>query len=58
MRSFCTSGKIEAITVINRLKTLIDLEISYWGQLVEREKAMARFEAIAGTLAPGPEVQR
>jgi outer membrane protein TolC len=53
-----TSGKIEAITVINRLKTLIDLEISYWGQLVEREKAMARFEAIAGTLASGPEVQR
>ena len=53
-----TAGKIEAITAINRLKTLIDLEISYWGQLVEREKAMARFEAIAGTVASGPEVQK
>jgi outer membrane protein TolC len=53
-----TAGKIEAITAINRLKTLIDLEMSYWVQLVEREKAMARFEAIAGTFASGPEVQK
>ena len=49
-----TSGKIEAITVINRLKTIIDLEISYWGQLVEREKAKARFETIAGMINQGP----
>ena len=53
-----TAGKIEAITAINRLKTLIDLEMSYWGQLVEREKAMTRFETIAGTLASGAEVQK
>lgn len=42
------AGKVEAITVITRLKSLVDLEILYWGQLVEREKAIARLEAIAG----------
>lgn len=42
------SGKIEAITVINRLKALLDYETLYWGQFVEREKAIARIEAIAG----------
>ena len=42
------SGKIEAITVINRLKALLDYETLYWGQFVEREKTIARIEAIAG----------
>ncbi len=42
------SGKIEAITVINRLKALLDFETLYWGQFVEREKAVARIESIAG----------
>lgn len=42
------SGKIEAITVINRLKALLDYETLYWGQFVEREKAVARIESIAG----------
>lgn len=42
------TGKIEAITVISRLKSLIDYETSYWGQFVEREKAIARLEAITG----------
>jgi len=42
------SGKIEAITVINRLKTLLDYETLYWGQFVEWEKTIARIEAIAG----------
>lgn len=42
------SGKIEAITVINRLKALLDYETLYWGQFVEREKSIARIEAIAG----------
>jgi outer membrane protein TolC len=40
-----TAGKTEAITVINRLKTLIDFETLYWSQFAEREKAAARFEA-------------
>jgi cobalt-zinc-cadmium efflux system outer membrane protein len=42
------SGKIEAITVISRLKALLDFETLYWGQFVEREKAVARIESIAG----------
>jgi outer membrane protein TolC len=42
------SGKTEAITVITRLKTIIDYDSLYWGQFVEREKAIARLEAITG----------
>ncbi len=40
------TGKVEAITVITRLKSLIDYELLYWGQFIEREKAVARLEAI------------
>ena len=42
------SGKVEVITVINRLRALLDFETLYWGQLVEREKAIARLEALTG----------
>lgn len=42
------TGKVEAISVISRLKSLIELETLYWNQFVEREKAIARIEAIAG----------
>ncbi len=42
------AGKTEAMTVISRLKTLIDIEIQYWNQFIEREKAISRIEAIAG----------
>ena len=42
------TGKIEAITAISRLKAVLDTEILYWGQYIEREKAIARLEAIAG----------
>lgn len=42
------TGKIEAITVISRLKALSDYELLYWGQFVEREKAIARLEALSG----------
>jgi outer membrane protein, heavy metal efflux system len=45
-----TVGKVEAITVINRLKALLDFELLYWGQFAEREKAAARIEAIAGIM--------
>lgn len=41
-------GKVEAITVISRLKALLDFELLYWGQFAEREKAIARVEAISG----------
>ncbi|MBI4685508.1 MAG: TolC family protein [Nitrospirae bacterium] len=40
------TGKVEALTVITRLKSLIDYELLYWGQFVEREKAIARLEAL------------
>jgi outer membrane protein TolC len=43
-----TTGKIEAITVISRLKFLVDYELLYWEQFVEREKAIARLEALTG----------
>jgi cobalt-zinc-cadmium efflux system outer membrane protein len=42
------TGKIEAMTAISRLKVLLDTEILYWGQYTEREKAIARLEAITG----------
>ena len=42
------SGKVEAITVINRLKALLDFETLYWGQFVEREKTIARIGSLAG----------
>lgn len=42
------TGKVEAITVITRLKSLIDYEVLYWNQFIEREKAIARIEAITG----------
>lgn len=48
-----TTGKVEAITVLNRLKALLDFETLYWTQFVEREKAIARIETIRGTLASG-----
>jgi outer membrane protein, heavy metal efflux system len=49
------TGKTEAITVISRLRTFLDVELLYWGQQVEREKAIARLEAItaATELAAG-----
>lgn len=46
------TGKVEAITVISRLKALIDYETLYWAQFVEREKAIARLDALTGTVIP------
>ncbi len=47
LASYAT-GKTDALTVISRLKTVTEIETSYWGQLVEREKAKARLEALTG----------
>jgi outer membrane protein TolC len=44
------TGKIEALTVLSRLKALLDYELLYWGQLAEREKSIARLEALTGTM--------
>lgn len=43
-----TTGRIEAITVITRLKNIIEFELLYWTQFTEREKAISRIEAISG----------
>ena len=43
-----TTGRIEAITVITRLKNIIEFELLYWTQFTEREKAIARIGAISG----------
>jgi cobalt-zinc-cadmium efflux system outer membrane protein len=51
------TGKTEAITVISRLKALIDIETLYWVQVTEHEKASARFEAMTGMLETGGTVQ-
>ena len=47
------SGKVEAIAVISRLKALLEFETLYWGQFVEREKAVARLEGFAGIMEAG-----
>lgn len=41
-----STGKVEAITVITSLKAVIDYELLYWKQFAEREKAIARLEAL------------
>jgi cobalt-zinc-cadmium efflux system outer membrane protein len=51
------TGKIEAITAISRLKALLDTELLYWGQYTEREKAIARLEAITGNADSLPGVK-
>lgn len=48
------TGRTEAIVVISRLKTLLEYEILYWGQFVEREKAIARLHAITEALSSAP----
>ena len=48
-----STGKVEAITVITRLKSLLDYELLYWAQFVEREKAIAKLEAITGVSSLG-----
>ncbi|HMK56618.1 MAG TPA: TolC family protein [Dissulfurispiraceae bacterium] len=42
------TGSVDAFTVISKLKSVIDFEISYWGQFAEHEKAIARIEAATG----------
>lgn len=45
------TGRVEAITVITRLKSVIDYETLYWKQFVEREKAIARLEALTTVIS-------
>jgi len=48
------TGRTDAIVVISRLKTLLEYEVLYWNQFVEREKALARLHAITEGLATVP----
>ncbi len=57
LASYAT-GKTDALTVISRLKTIAEIETSYWGQLVEREKAKARLEALTGMTDSRTEEER
>ncbi len=45
-----STGKADAAAVISRLKTLLDYETLYVNQLVEREKAISRLQAITAGL--------
>jgi len=41
-----SSGKADIMTVISRLKSLVDIEMLYWNQYGEREKAAAKLGAL------------
>jgi len=45
-----STGRLEVVSVIARVKTMLDYESLYWNQRVEREKALARLQAIASGL--------
>ncbi len=47
------TGRVEAITVITRLKSLLDYELLYHERFAEREKAIARLEALSGWIRGG-----
>jgi outer membrane protein TolC len=50
-----STGRQDAVSVISRVKTMLDYEALYWGQRVEREKAIARLHAITSGLDEGGE---
>jgi outer membrane protein TolC len=43
-----SNGKADALTVVTRLKALIEYEVLYWNQFSERQKAIARIGAYTG----------
>ncbi|MEO5361962.1 MAG: TolC family protein [Nitrospirota bacterium] len=47
------NGKVDALTVVTRLKSLLDYELEYWGQYTAREKAAARLEALTAPSVKG-----
>jgi outer membrane protein TolC len=51
------TGKTDEIVVISRLKSLLEYETAYWTQFVEREKAIARIEALIGAGSQEPAVR-
>jgi outer membrane protein TolC len=47
------TGRSDLLTVITRLKSYLDYELLYQGQLAERAKAVARIEALTEPALPG-----
>ena len=47
------TGRSDVLTVITRLKSFLDYELLYQGQLTERAKAVARIEALTEPALPG-----
>ena len=47
------AGKVDALTVISRLRALLEFETLYWTQFSEKEKAAARLESMAGIMDSG-----
>jgi len=45
-----TAGKVEINSLLKSLSLLIDYELSYWGQFVEKKKALARIDSLRGRL--------
>jgi outer membrane protein, heavy metal efflux system len=43
------AGKAEALTVITRIKNLLDYDVLYWNQFVGREKAIAKLHEFTGS---------
>lgn len=53
------TGRTEAIVAITRLRTLLDQQNLYLGQLMEREKAIARIKSIIGEIgAPAAQIKK
>jgi outer membrane protein TolC len=48
-----SAGKVDALTVISRLRALLEFETLYWAQFVEKEKAAARLDSMAGIMEAG-----
>lgn len=51
------TGRIDTLTVISRIKNLLDYEVLYWNQFAEREKAIAKIHALTGEIRAGTESQ-
>ncbi len=53
LASYMTGRDATALTVLSKLKALLDYETLYWSQFADREKAAARLEFMAGILELG-----
>jgi len=47
-----TAGKSDVQAVLSKIKNIIDVEILYWSQFVEREKAIAKLEELIAYKIP------